>query len=411
LPGERHPGSTILAVDFDADEDKELFLGDISYDNVNMLTNGGNLSHAYMNVQDSLFPNYNKSVFFNYFPGTYYVDVNNDNIRDFIASPNGLNNAVNIKCSWLYLNEGEDNKPVLSYESDDFLVNQMIDVGERARPVLIDYDADGLLDIVVGNAGYYELAGVVSQLKSTLTVFKNSGTADTPVFNLVSIDYANLSEEFGFDFMHPAFGDLDNDGDTDMLLGDGEGFVHYFKNIAEPQSAANFSLAFGRFGGIDVGQRAAPFLFDVDEDSLLDLVVGTRNGNINYFKNTGTKEEPSFELVSDSWGEIDVQEIGEITGYATPILKKLGEDEELTLIIGSESGKIYAYNNIIENLESGAFNQVTDNFLNEKLGKFSAIAIDDINNDGKLDAIAGALVETTLLLKLLMFTLTRPNNF
>jgi len=386
---ERHPGSTILAIDTDEDADKELFLGDISFDNINMLFNHGDLNNAYMAEQDSLFPSYDIPAFFNYFPGSYYVDVNHDGIRDFIATPNGLNNAINFNCSWLYMNEGADNKLVANFKQDNFLVDQMIDVGERSKPVLFDYNADGLLDLVVANAGYHTIENLVDQLKSTLTLFENVGSIDKPVFELVTRDYLNLSETYNFKDMHPAFGDLDNDGDKDMLLGDSDGFVHFFKNDATSGQVANFTLFRGQFGGIDANQQATPFLYDVNENGLLDLVIGTRTGFLYFYNNIGTAEEPEFELVSSEWGGVNVREVGEVTAYSFPVLIELGENKELTLLVGSESGKIHAFNEIRENIESGDFNLITDDFLGEKTGLFSAITVGNIDQDEALEIIVG----------------------
>ncbi len=385
----RHPGSTILAIDIDEDADKEVFLGDISFDNLNMLVNHGDLNHAYMAEQDTMFPMYNVPAFFNYFPGSYYVDVNNDNVRDFIASPNGLNNAINFNCSWLYLNEGADNKLVASFEQDNFLVGQMIDVGERSRPVLFDYNADGLMDLLIANAGYHTVVGVADQLKSTLTLYENVGSVNKPVFKLVDRDYLKLNETFGFKDMQPAFGDLDNDGDQDMLLGDSDGFVHYFKNDASSGQVANFSLYKPKLNGIDANQQARPFLYDVTGNGLLDLVIGTRTGFLYFYENVGTLEEATYEQVSTNWGKVDVKEIGEVTAYSFPILLKLGETNELTLLVGAESGKIHAYNNITENIDTGAFNLITDNFLNETTGLYSALAIGNIDGDAELEMIVG----------------------
>ena len=47
---QKHSGSTLLAIDVDDDTDKDLILGDISYNNLNLLINGGDSTHANMEV-------------------------------------------------------------------------------------------------------------------------------------------------------------------------------------------------------------------------------------------------------------------------------------------------------------------------------------------------------------------------
>ena len=59
---QKHAGSTILAIDIDNDNDKDLILGDISYNNLNILINGGDSQNAFMVDIDSIFPqNFNNT--------------------------------------------------------------------------------------------------------------------------------------------------------------------------------------------------------------------------------------------------------------------------------------------------------------------------------------------------------------
>ena len=60
---EKHAGSTLLAIDIDNDNDKDLVLGDISYNNLNLLINGGDNQNAIMTAVDSIFPqNFNNTI-------------------------------------------------------------------------------------------------------------------------------------------------------------------------------------------------------------------------------------------------------------------------------------------------------------------------------------------------------------
>jgi len=390
-PGKKalHPGSTILAIDLDADMDKEVLLGDISYQNINMLVNGGDLQNAFMMEQDTMFPSYGVPAFFYNFPATFYVDVNGDSKRDFLASPNSKNNTQNVNCSWMYLNTAEDNAGVFEFQKDNFLVDEMIDVGEVSKPVLFDYNGDGLKDLVIANSGYHTLNGFVNELRSTLTVYRNIGTVDEPAFDLFSTDYLKLNETYGFKELYPTFGDIDADGDEDMLLGEADGFIHLFENTAGPNAEAVFNLSKPQLQNIDVGQVSTPFLFDVDEDGLLDLVIGERNGNLNFYRNEGTATQANFVFVNDFWGFVDVDAPGEITGYSVPFLGYFGENAELLLIVGSESGYNYTYTAIGNNINDGAFYEVTNNFLNSKTGTFSAIAVADLDNDNLVEVLAG----------------------
>jgi len=190
--------------------------------------------------------------------------------------------------------------------------------------------------------------------------------------------------------MYPTFGDIDADGDKDMILGEDDGFIHLFENTAGPNAEAVFTLAIPLMQNIDVGQVATPFLFDVNDDGLLDLTIGERNGNLNFYGNIGSPEVANFELVNDFWGFVDVDAPGEITGYSVPFLGYFGEEKELLLVVGSESGTTYAYTAILNNIANGAFYEVTDNFLNTKTGTFSAITVADLDNDDLLEIVLGS---------------------
>ena len=157
----KHSGSTLLTLDIDANNSKELVLGDVSYDNFVMLTNGDaspNLDNSYMTAYDSLFPQNNnatQAVKINVFPAGFYIDVNNDNIKDLIASPNCKNGCVNNKNVYLYNNIGATNQPNFNLNTNSFLQEGMIEVGEGAHPVFFDYNNDGLQDIAIGNFGVF----------------------------------------------------------------------------------------------------------------------------------------------------------------------------------------------------------------------------------------------------------------
>lgn len=47
-----------------------------------------------------------------------------------------------------------------------------------------------------------------------------------------------------------------------------------------------------------VGAESSPALIDLDGDGLLDLVAGSRSGDIRHFRNTGTRTQPRFTRAS-----------------------------------------------------------------------------------------------------------------
>jgi hypothetical protein len=189
--------------------------------------------------------------------------------------------------------------------------------------------------------------------------------------------------------MFPAFGDLDGDGDEDMLIGDFDGFLHYFENTAGSGNPVTFvQKPFLNIDTIDVGNFATPQLVDVNRDGKLDLLIGERNGNLNYYENTGSQSSPLFQFVTDSFGKVDVKKSGNVTGYSIPYLVDLDGLCNYTLLVGTERGYIFKYTNIDNNL-NGTFTLVDTNFLNTYHGALASISGADINSDGTIDLVVG----------------------
>ncbi len=383
-----HVGSTLLPLDLDGDADKDLLLGDVLFANVAALTNGGTVDTAFMTSEDTLFPVYDQSVSLQIFPAPYYEDVDNDGRRDLIVTPNYKSLSQNFQGVWWYKNNGTDAAPVFEFQKPDLFQDRMIDVGEGAYPVLFDHNGDGLMDLIVANYGYYQFGGIYP---GKLALFENTGSANSPAFTLVDDDYEDLSISGIGNAMYPAFGDLDGDGDKDLYIGDLQGRMHYFTNIATGP-VADFQLTQPQDTSVsgavmDVGQFATPQLFDVDDDGLLDLLVGERNGNINYYRNVGSAAQREWSLANDSLGDVVVSDWWNVTGYSVPhmYLNDLGDRE---LLVGSEVGWLYHYDGIEGNL-NGVFNLTDSMWQDVREGERTAVSLYDFNNDGFRDAIIG----------------------
>ena len=398
----RHIGSTFLLLDLNADGLMDLVLGDVDYPNLIQLINGGTPDSAYMISQDPLFPSYDKPVQMFSLPAAAYIDVNNDGINDLILSPfdPSLVTSENRKSVWLYLNSGQNDQPNFNFMQKDFLQEGMIDLGSGAYPVFADYDGDGLLDLFISNYGYYMYSWyepgmfLHSEYWSNIALFKNTGTLTQPQFSRITHDFAGL-HSLHLTGIYATFGDLDGDGDQDMIIGYEDGSLIYFENVAGVGEPMTFADPVFDYQGIDVGKFSTPQLFDLDQDGKLDLIIGEQAGNLNYYKNTGTIANPQFQFITDSLGKVNVTNYNlSYTGYSTPRFFRNLENET-RLIVGSEEGKIFYFKDIDGNLE-GAFTECDSLFVilngepgNPGKGIRTAAAIADLDQDGFFELIVG----------------------
>jgi hypothetical protein len=140
----------------------------------------------------------------------------------------------------------------------------------------------------------------------------------------------------------PTMGDLDGDGDLDMVVGDGLGKSYYFENVGSRtnwsfQKTANSLL----FAPLAVPGPARPALADLDGDGDMDLAVGAGNGIIHYFRNIGTRNMPA-------WAPDDLLLFSGIKAAsdAAPTFLKLDGDNRTDLVVGQGSGPALVYENI-----------------------------------------------------------------
>ncbi|MEI8201849.1 MAG: T9SS type A sorting domain-containing protein [Bacteroidota bacterium] len=397
---EKHSGSTLLAFDADGDGDKDLLVGDVDYSNLILLKNGGNPDSCRMIAQDTLFPSNSVAVNMVSFPVATLVDVNNDQKDDLVVSPfdPSFERSISTHSTWLYMNTGTQQHPVFTYSQNDFLQRDMIDVGVGAYPVLSDWDSDGLLDLFISNYGeidsvWMENGYLNTRLISSIALYKNTGTAQQPAIRLITKDYANLSS-LKSKALYPAFADVNGDGAIDLLLGNSDGSIIYLQNTAGVGNLPVYSNPIFNYQNINVGAYSTPQIIDLNQDGLKDLVSGSQSGTISYYKNTGSNISPVFTHITDSLGKVNVRDYNaSYYGYSIPCF--FNYNGSLKLFVGSESGNLYSYKNIQNNL-TGAFTvgdtmfYVSDSSLHRiNEGIRTAPAIADLDLNGFPDLIVG----------------------
>jgi hypothetical protein len=201
--------------------------------------------------------------------------------------------------------------------------------------------------------------------------------AALPHFTAVENDTVRMFDANGAGV---AAGDLDGDGDLDLLFGNHDGEDSLLWNQGD--------LRF-RLEPFSTGKTRDVKLVDVDADGRLDAVLTRNTGALNYFHNEGEQDgriafrrqtlpgvaAPAY---STNWGDLDGDgDLDLVTGtYDAGLLTERGS---AFIVNGSNKG-VYVYRN-----EDGRFSPTALAHEAQAL----AILLPDLNADGRLDIVVG----------------------
>ena len=125
--------------------------------------------------------------------------------------------------------------------------------------------------------------------------FENTGTASAPALRL----RGHLTVVPAF-HLAPALGDLDGDGLADLVLGQFQDPIAWYHNSGSA-GASRFTLMDSAVVRLPRGSNGVPELYDIDRDGDLDLFAGDAAGRVAFFRNEGSKQAPRFVLVSEDY--------------------------------------------------------------------------------------------------------------
>ena len=320
----RHRGATVAVRDLDGDGLLDLLLADVDYPGLKALYNGGDVLQALM-VQQEDYPPRNP-VELSSMPVPFFTDVNNDGVDDLLVSPFDPDPmaSVGMESVWLYLNHGTNENPDFQLYTKSFLQETMIDVGKGAYPKFMDWDADGLLDLLVGD------------INGRITVFRNVGSAYQPAFvQMNDVSWVDLG------WSAQCYFDVDQDGLLDLVEGNASGKLALYHG-----NGNGFDLVTDFWGGVDVRDYSisyygysVPVLFYY-QDQLL-LCVGSEQGKLFLYKVT---DDPIFEAADYLWNEICDDMPGTFGMRSAAAVADLNGDGQLEMVVGNFCGGLQLFN-------------------------------------------------------------------
>jgi hypothetical protein len=246
-----------------------------------------------------------------------------------------------------------------------------LDLGSESVPALGDLDGDGDLDLLVGSKLDPETSAA-----PPLHWYENTGTPREPRFV-----YRGALDEVAHMNGAPILVDFRGDGNPDLLLGTFNQQVRHYRNEGTPERPRFVESSDEPLVRLPRGSYSAPAAGDLSGNGLLDLVVGESSGEINYFRNVGTREVPRFELVTEQLGGIDVG------SRSSPFLVDADGDGLLDLLVGEESGRLYFFRNVGTRTEP-AF-EAEGVLLEGRFPRLAAPRLADLDGDGDLDLVLG----------------------
>lgn len=386
--GSRHDFFTMMIDDLNEDSLVDILLGDDTYAGIMCGYSKGPLKTAIVDRQDATFPFYDQPVSVESMPGSYYLDIDGDDKKDLIFAPAIKDLAEDFNQVHYYRSTRRGGKREFKLTQKDFLVGDMIDHGTDARPLFVNVDGDSLIDILCGNS-YVKLSG--SQPVSTLAYYKNIGTTTYPVYELVSRDWLSLPIGFGLG-VHPTAGDLDHDGDLDLIIGGNEGRLAYFENTSGDERLILKHKVMPWDTAV-FAKDLKPFLFDFNEDGLLDLIMGSQRKDLLYLPNSGSASIPQF-LKQDTLGNFggirftDGRFLSPFLIYMDTTGGSFQQDSTgriKTLLLTTSDGYLYHYGDLGTNPKAKL--KVKDSLY--LYTSNPSISCMDITGDKKMDVLFG----------------------
>jgi hypothetical protein len=220
----------------------------------------------------------------------------------------------------IFLNNGTDDDPV--FDGGQMIkvgLGENLDVGSRATPTLVDWDNDRMADLVAG------------AFDGKIHIYLNCGCYGgiPPGFSL-STSSGSLALEDGWELVvptnrsSPVILDLDGDNKKDLLTGNTEGQLLFYKNIGTDDMPEFSGYTLVESNGVPIDlegmPRSRPFVCYWTGnghfgpiDGYPDVLIGSGDGKVRLYRGIPQAKTKQGDL--DGNGIIDLADLALLISY------------------------------------------------------------------------------------------------
>jgi len=239
-----------------------------------------------------------------------------------------------------------------------------VEVGSRARPCVLDWEGDGHKDVLIG------------QGDDELWLLRGSSDGLEPAKRISVHGQSRLTA------LAPQLA-----GSGEIWLGTADGLVLKARSSVGALEYGGKLLA--RPVPLDVGQAAAVSALDWNGDGHLDLLVGNRRGDVHVFEQIGVGEKlimASAKAVSATSGVVSA------SGYAWPRCADADGDGDLDMFVGTGDGSVELWLNSGSFIRRGPV-EVAGQAI--RTTGAALVAPCDYDRDGDVDLFVGSNAAST----------------